>query len=70
MEIEWSLFASRQLDKVLDFVEEEYGPMTAMRVADKIDRNVSQLLKYPSKGVWDKDFSDDQFTVRHLQTVS
>ena len=32
MEIEWSLMASKQLDDVLDFVESEYGSMTARKV--------------------------------------
>ncbi len=31
MEIEWSLLASRQLNDVLDFVETEYGSITARK---------------------------------------
>ncbi len=67
MEVEWSLFASKQLDEVLDFVETEYGSMTAKRVAEKIDASVSRLLKFPESGILDRSLSDNQLVVRHLQ---
>lgn len=67
MEIEWSLFASKQLNAVLDFVEDEYGTQTARKVAEKIDASVKSLLCNNSRGILDEDLSDTQFTVRHLQ---
>lgn len=67
MEIEWSLFASKQLDAVLDYVENEYGANTAKKTFEKIDASVSTLLKNQTRGVLDEDLSDAQFTVRHLQ---
>ena len=63
MVIEWSLFASKQLNAVLDYVENEYGAFTAKKVMDKIDASVSNLLKNQTRGVLD----DSQFHVRHLQ---
>ena len=51
MEIEWSLLASRQLNDVLDFVETEYGPLTASNVLDKFDANVNSLLRNPKRGI-------------------
>ncbi len=67
MVIEWSLFASKQLNAVLDYVENEYGAFTAKKVMDKIDASVSNLLKNQTRGVLDEDLSDSQFHVRHLQ---
>lgn len=51
MEIEWSLLASRLLNDVLDFVETEYGSITARKVFDKFDANVSSLLRNPNRGI-------------------
>lgn len=56
MEIEWSLLASRQLNDVLDFVETEYGSITARKVFDKFDANVNSLLRNPNRGILDSDF--------------
>ena len=67
MEIEWSLFASKQLNTVLDFVENEYGSKTAQKVLSKIETSVNSLLSNHARGVLDEDLSDSQFTVRHLQ---
>lgn len=67
MEIEWSLLASRQMDEILDFVEAEYGSMTAKKVLEKFDANLCSLQRNPNRGILDSDLSDSQFTVRHLQ---
>lgn len=67
MEIEWSLLASRQMDEILDFVEAEYGSMTAKKVLEKFDANVCSLQRNPNRGILDSDLSDSQFIVRHLQ---
>ena len=45
MVIEWSLFASKQLNAVLDYVENEYGAFTAKKVMDKIDPDINEELK-------------------------
>ena len=67
MEIEWSLLASRQMDGILDFVEAEYGSMTAKKVFEKFEANICSLQRYPNRGILDSDLSDSQYTVRHLQ---
>lgn len=46
MEIEWSLLASRQMDGILDFVEAEYGSMTAKKVFEKFEANICSLQRY------------------------
>ena len=47
MEIEWSLLASRQMDEILDFVEAEYGSMTAKKVLEKLtEKSESRYIRF------------------------
>lgn len=66
MGIEWSLFASKQLDKVLDYVEDQFGSNTSKKVLIEIDNRTKRLTRFPEASTIDYDLSDDDFTVRHI----
>lgn len=65
MGIEWSLFASKQLDDVLDYVEDNFGSHAAQKTLKDIDKRTDWLTRYPEASTIDYDLSDDDFTIRH-----
>lgn len=71
MEIRWSEMALRQLDAILDKVQEDYGERIAYKTYDKIDKKVNDLLLFPESGTPDYKYSslttNNQVLIRHLQ---
>lgn len=44
MEIKWSDLALRQLDDILDYVEEHFGSQTAIKTLEKVNSKVNRLI--------------------------
>ena len=66
MEIIWSDIANRHLDSVVEYIEENFGPMTVAKTLDRIDKKVNALAKFPERGVLDLKYSTSEYTVHHI----
>lgn len=70
MEIKWSDLALRQLDDLLDYVEEHFGSRTAIKTLEKINSKVNRLMIFPESGTPDFGYSalseSDSVLIRHL----
>ena len=66
MEVIWSNNATKHLESILEYVENEFGDNTAAKTLSKINDKVERLSSYPSSGIKDKKFSTTLYTVRHL----
>lgn len=62
--------ALRQLDAILDKLQEDYGERTAIKTYDKIDKKVMSLIRFPESGTPDYEYSSlmtqNQVMIRHL----
>ena len=56
MEIVWSSLAIEHLICVLNYVEEQFGALTAQKTHQKIVSKINQLIKYPQIGIPDFNF--------------
>ena len=65
MDVEWSIFASKQLVKITKYVADNFGYKTADKTLDKLVDKANSLARYPEASTIDYDLSDDEFTVRH-----
>lgn len=66
MEIVMSSLAKRQLNNILDYVEEEYGPLTARKMLQKTEERLHRLSVLPESGTRDAHLSTSEYTVRHI----
>ena len=66
MEVIWSNVATKHLDSILKYVEQEFGNKTAGNTLLKISEKVQRLSKFPTSGIRDEHYSTDQYTVRHV----
>lgn len=55
MGIEWSLFASKQFDDILDYVEDNFGSHAAQKTLKDIDKRTDWLTRYPEASTIDYD---------------
>lgn len=61
-----STLAKKQLNDILDFVEEEYGQQTARKILLKMEQRLHRLAIMPEIGTLDAHLSTKQYIVRHL----
>ena len=70
MEVIWSDLALQQLDAVVDYVEENFGVMTARKSLRKILEKTDELAVYAGHGIYDAKYTslvaDEQMVIRHL----
>lgn len=70
MEVIWSDLALKQLDDILDYVEEHFGSHTARKTLEKINSKINRLMLFPESGIPDFNYSSllivDSVLVRHL----
>lgn len=66
MEVRWLTFARKQLGVVIQYVNDQFGSNTAKHSLQSIMKSVNGLMKFPDSGVWDKKFSTENATIRHL----
>lgn len=68
MEIVWSSLAVEHLIYVLNYVEEQFGVLTAQKTHQKIISKVNQLIKFPQIGIPDFNFFSavGELEVRYL----
>lgn len=66
VEIHWSTLAKRQLRDVGQYVAENFGERTAIKTLDNISKKVERLYRFPESGCYDKKYSTESYTVRHL----
>ena len=71
MEVKWSDLALKQLDDILDYVEERFGSLTAIKTLEKINSKVNRLMLFPESGSPDFGYStlteSDSILIRHLK---
>ena len=70
MEVTWSDLALQQLDEVVDYVEDNFGIITAQNTLDRILDGADQLTKYADHGIYDAKFTSlvakQKMVIRHL----
>lgn len=66
VEIHWSTLAKQQLKEVGQYVAENFGERTAIKCLDRISKKVDGLYIFPESGSYDKKYSTEHYTVRHL----
>lgn len=73
MEVTWSDLALQQLYAVVDYVEDNFGVITAKKTLDRIIEGADQLKKYADHGIYDAKFTSlvakKQMVIRHLLIV-
>lgn len=57
MEVIWSDLALQQLDAVVDYVEENFGVLTARKTLRKILEKTDSLAVYSEHGIFDAKFT-------------
>ena len=71
MEVKWSDLALKQLDDILDYVEERFGSRTAIKTLEKINSKVNRLMLFPESGSPDFGYStlveSGSILIRHLK---
>lgn len=71
MEVKLSDLALRQLDAILDYVEECFGSRTAIKTLEKINYKVNRLMLFPESGSPDFCYStlaeSESILIRHLK---
>ena len=66
MEVIWSDIATKHLESILDYVEQEFGVNTAAKTLSKISDKVDRLTNFPTSGIKDENYSTKIYTVRHI----
>lgn len=66
VEIQWSTLAKKQLRDVGQYVLENFGERTAIKTLERISKKVEGLYRFPESGSYDKKYSTEFYTVRHL----
>ena len=66
MEVIWSNIATKHLDSILEYVEQEFGEVTAAKTLSKISDKVEQLESFSTIGIKEDKYSTDFYTVRHI----
>ncbi len=66
VEIYWSTLAKRQLKDVAQYVADNFGERTAVKTLERIYKKVETLYRFPESGTYDKKYSTEAYTVRHL----
>lgn len=64
--IEWSTLAKRQLKDIGQYVADNFGERTAVKSLERIVKKVEVLYRFPESGSYDKKYSTQRYTVRHL----
>ena len=57
MEVIWSDIATKHLESILDYVEQEFGVNTAAKTLSKISDKVNRLTNFPTSGQRAKEIS-------------
>ena len=66
MKITWSTLAKQQLKDIGQYVADNFGERTANKSLERIVKKVNGLYVFPESGSFDKKYSTDSYTVRHL----
>lgn len=66
MNITWSTLAKQQLKDIGQYVADNFGERTANKSLERIVKKVNGLYVFPESGSFDKKYSTDSYTVRHL----
>lgn len=70
MEVVWSEMSLRQVNDILDYVEEHFGNFVAQDTLDKINSKVNDLLAFPESGTPDFSYTSevaiDKILIRHV----
>ena len=66
MEVIWSNIATKHLESILEYVENEFGENTAAKTLSKISDKVERLSSYPTSGIIDEKYSTSSYIVRHI----
>ena len=51
MEVIWSNMATKHLESILEYVEQEFGDKTAVKTLSKISDKVERIAKFPTSGI-------------------
>ena len=51
MEVIWSNMATKHLESILEYVEQEFGDKTAEKTLSKISDKVERIAKFPTSGI-------------------
>lgn len=66
IKITWSTLAKQQLKDIGQYVADNFGERTANKSLERIVKKVNGLYVFPESGSFDKKYSTDSYTVRHL----
>ena len=66
MEVIWSNMATKHLESILEYVEQEFGDKTAVKTLSKISDKVERIAKFPTSGIKNDNYSTDLYMVRHI----
>lgn len=66
MELIWSQLASKNLLEVAQYVEENFGSRVAEKKIDMIIKRMNRQLLFPESGVFDREYSSEDFFVHHI----
>lgn len=66
IKITWSTLAKQQLKDIGQYVADNFGERTANKSLERIVKKVNSLYVFPESGSFDKKYSTDSYTVRHL----
>lgn len=66
IEIYWSTLAKQQLKDIALYVAQHFGERIAISSLNRISEKVEKLYSFPESGIYDKKYSTDLYTVRHL----
>ena len=66
MEVIWSNMATKHLESILEYVEQEFGDKTAEKTLSKIIDKVERIAKFPTSGIKADNYSTDLYTARYV----
>ena len=58
--------ATKHLESILEYVEQEFGDKTAVKTLSKISDKVERIAKFPTSGIKNDNYSTDLYMVRHI----
>ena len=59
MEVIWSNMATKHLESILEYVEQEFGDKTAEKTLSKISDKVERIAKFPTSRIKADNYSTD-----------
>lgn len=66
MKVDWTNNASRQKDKVADYIRDQFGYRYKKKFIQEVDKTIRMIMRHPNIGQMDPLFTDRSYAYRSI----